>query len=75
VLFAMHISGDKGKVVEDEEVLRRYSVFEHFLDLIPTKISEFSPNREVEFSIELVLGVVPPSKASYRMRKPKLVNS
>jgi len=32
-----------------------------------------SPHREVEFSIESVLGATPSSKAPYRMRTPELV--
>jgi len=34
-LFAVHIYSDKGKEVEDEDVLRRYLVLYHFQDVFP----------------------------------------
>ena len=37
------------------------------------EIPEFPTHREVEFSIELVPGVAPTSKAPYKMNTPKLV--
>eukprot|EP00253_Pinus_taeda_P016484 PITA_16484 len=71
VIFAMHISSDNDKDVEDVEVLRRYPILQQFQDVF---LAEFSPHREVDFSIELVLGVAPTSKAPYRMRTPDLVD-
>jgi len=43
------------------------------LDVFSLDISYFSPHKEVEFSIELVLGATPTSKAPYRMRTLGLV--
>ena len=37
------------------------------------KIVELPPHREVEFSIELVLGATPTSKAPYKMSTLELV--
>jgi len=54
VSFAVHISSDKGKDVEDAEVLIRYLILQQFQDVFPIEISEFPPHKEVDFSIELV---------------------
>jgi len=53
--------------VEDEEVLKRYHVLQWFQDVFPIDISDLPPHREVNFSIELILGVTPTSKGPYRM--------
>ena len=53
-LFTMYISSDKGKEVEDSDVLSRYPIFPQFKDLFPEDITEFPPHREVEFSIDLL---------------------
>jgi len=74
VLFAVHISSDKSKEDKDAEVLSRYSILRQSQDVFPAKISELSPHREVEFSIELVPGATPTSKAPYRMSTPELVD-
>ena len=46
-LFAVHISSDKGKEVEDAYVLRRYPILQQFQDVFPKDIIEFPPHREV----------------------------
>jgi len=56
VLFVVHISSYQSKDVEDVEIFERYPVLQQFQDVFPTEILEFPPHREVEFSIELVLG-------------------
>ena len=38
-----------------------------FLDVLPEDFLGLSPDREIEFEIELLLGTAPISKASYRM--------
>jgi len=63
----VHISSDKGKEVEDIDVLRRYPILQQFKGVFPVDILEFPPHNEVDFSIELVPGVDPISKAPYRM--------
>lgn len=73
MLFPVHISSDKGKEVEDANVLGRYPVLQQFQDVFPIDISEFPPHKEVYFSIELVLREAPVSKEPYRISKPKLV--
>ena len=39
VLFTVHISRDKGKDVEEVEVLNKYSMLQQFQDVFPAKIS------------------------------------
>ena len=39
VLFAVHISGDKGKDVEDDEFLKTYLVLQQFQDVFHPDIS------------------------------------
>ena len=73
VLFAVHISNDKGKDVEDIEVLIKYPVLPQFQDVFPAKISELMLHGEVDFSIELVPRAAPSSKAPYRMSTLDLV--
>jgi len=52
----MHISSDKGKEVEDVDVLKKYLVLQHFQDVFPTNILELPPHREVDFYNQLVPG-------------------
>jgi len=40
VLFVAHVSSDKGKDVDDDEVLRRYHVLQQFQDVFPIDILE-----------------------------------
>jgi len=73
VLFVVHISNDKGKEVEDEDVLRRYPLLQQFQDVFPVDISKLSPHREVDFSVELVSEATLTPKAPYRMSTLELV--
>jgi len=41
VLFAVQISSDKGKDVEDTKLLNKYSILQHFHDVFLGEISEF----------------------------------
>ena len=47
--------------MEDIPILRGYS------DVFPEEISRLPPKRELDFTIELVRGAVPNSRAPYRM--------
>lgn len=49
VLFFVHISSNKGKEVEDEDVLRRYPILQQFQDVFPKEIAKLRPHREVDF--------------------------
>jgi len=44
-----------------------------FEDVFPDEVLRLPPSREVEFSIDLVLGTGPVSMAPYRMAPAKLV--
>ena len=72
-MFTNHVSSNKGKGVEDAKALKRYPVLQHFQDVFLTEILELPPYREVDFSIELVLGEEPTSNAPYRMSTLELV--
>ena len=54
VIFAIHISSEKGKEVEDEEVLKKDLYLQQFQDVFLKNILYFLPHKEVEFSIESV---------------------
>ena len=73
MLFSLHIYNDKSKSVKDAKVFSKYPILQHFQDVFPVDISEFPPHREVEFSIYLVPGVAPTSRAPYRMSTQVLV--
>jgi len=47
MLFVVHIYSDKGKEVEDADVLSRYTVLYQCKDVFPEDITEFPPHREV----------------------------
>eukprot|EP00253_Pinus_taeda_P004286 PITA_04286 len=71
--WKVHISSDKGKDIEDVEVLKRYLVLWQFQDVFLANILKLPPHREVDFSIDLMLGATPTSKALYRMGTLELV--
>ncbi|XP_057747187.1 uncharacterized protein LOC130966406 [Arachis stenosperma] len=57
---------------DSELSLERIRVVKEFLDVFPNNIPEFPPQREIEFSIELVPGTGPISIAPYRMSPMEL---
>jgi hypothetical protein len=56
---------DKVASIEDHMVLRDF-------EEVFREISIFLPNRDIDFSIDLVPGVSPMSKTAYRMCTPEL---
>jgi len=48
-------------------------VVHEFEDVFPDEVPGLPPNREVEFSIDLVTGTSPVSMAPYRMASAELV--
>jgi hypothetical protein len=54
--------------LEDHPILREYK------DVFPKEVSGLPPRRDIDFSIELVPGVVPMSRTPYRMSTPELVD-
>ena len=73
VLFVVHISSDKGKDVEDENLLKRYPILHQFQEVFVLDISELAPHREVEFFVDLVPRDSPTSKEPYNMITTELV--
>ena len=57
---------------ENKTRLEYFSVLHEFRDLFVDKIPELPPRREIDFSIDLLPGSAPISKAPYRMSLPKL---
>jgi len=58
--------------VKVEEGIGEIPVVREFPEVFPTEVSGLPPNREVEFSIDIVPGVGPISKAPYRMAPTEL---
>ena len=56
-----------------EQHIEYFLVLENFKDVFPEEIPGLPPKRDLEFSIELTPGLVPASKAPYRMSAPELV--
>ncbi|XP_020979651.1 uncharacterized protein LOC110272134 [Arachis ipaensis] len=59
--------GSETLIRGDDQSLENIPVVCEFPDVFPDDINEFSPNREVEFAIELVPGAGPISITPYRM--------
>lgn len=53
--------------------LKDYKVFQEYTDVFLEEVPDLPPKREVNFTIDLVLGEVPISKVPYCMRTPKLI--
>jgi hypothetical protein len=67
-LFVAHVGEmpkDKVSSIEDHEVLKE---FEDIFQEVP----KLPPKRDIDFSINLMPGAAPVSKAPYRMSTPKL---
>jgi len=59
--------------VEEKEGMSVIPVVQEFEDVLPEEVPGLPPNREVEFSIDLVPGIGPMSMASYHMAPVELV--
>ena len=63
-LYATHIL----EVIEDKTPrLEDYQLLQEFRDVFPDEIPGLPPKRDIDFTIELVPGAAPVSKAPYRM--------
>ena len=58
--------------VENQAVIDRLPVVKEFPEVFPDEIPDVPPEREVEFSIDLVPGTKPVSMAPYRMSASEL---
>jgi len=59
--------------VEEKEGTSVIPVVHEFEDMFPNEVSRLLPNREVDFSIDPMLGTSPVLMASYRMAPAELV--
>ena len=50
-----------------------YQVLQEFRDVFPEEILGLPPKRDIDFTIELVPGAAPVSKAPYRMSTPEML--
>ena len=48
-------------------------MLQEFRDVFPDEIPRLPPKRDIDFTIELVPGVAPVSKAPYRMSIPEML--
>ena len=58
--------------IKEEVELKNITVVQNFPEVFPNDIPGLPPNREIEFSIDLMPGVGPISMAPYRMSPSKL---
>ena len=61
-------------VTEDkaEAKIEEIPIVREFIDVFPDELPRMPPDREIEFTIDLLLGTAPISKAPYRMAPRKL---
>ena len=60
-------------VEDDRPSLEYHPILREYRDVFPEEVPGVPPRRDIEFSIELALGVVSVSRTPYRMSTPKLV--
>lgn len=58
---------------KEAELLQKYPVLQQYAIFFPVEVPRLPPHREIYFSIKLVLGEAPSSKAPYRTSMPELV--
>ena len=65
--YAVTITDDASKSEKDKLKIEDIPVLNEFTDVFPEEIPGLPPRRELDFTIELVPGAVPSSKAPYLM--------
>ena len=70
-VYAVHVEETEQKT--EEELLDVVPVIREFKEVFPKEIPHLPPKREIDFSIDLVLGATPISRAPYRMSPPELM--
>ena len=69
-VYAAHVLEE----VENETPrLEDFHVLQEFRDVFPDEIQGLPPNRDIDFTINLVPGAAPMSKTPYKMSKPELL--
>ncbi|XP_027936156.1 uncharacterized protein LOC114191172 [Vigna unguiculata] len=69
ICFMIVTHAEKNSTAEKISVI---PVVEEYADVFPDEIPEFPPSRDVDFTIDLILGVGPVSMAPYRMAPTEL---
>jgi hypothetical protein len=67
VIQVLNFVENEKPILENHPILREYKY------VFPEELLGLPPRRDIDFSIELVPGVVPMSRTSYRMSTPELV--
>jgi hypothetical protein len=57
----------------EEKSLEHIRIVCEYLDIFPEELPDMPPDRDIEFSIELLLGTAPISKKAYRMDVKDLI--
>ena len=57
----------------DTPRLEDFHVLQEFRDVFPDEIPGLPPKRDIDFTIEIVPGAAPVSKAPYRMSTPEML--
>ena len=65
--YAVTIIDEENLIKTDKLKLEDIPVLKEYIDVFPEEISRLPPKRDLDFTIELVRGTVPSSKALYRM--------
>ena len=63
--YAVTITDEEGKTETDKLKIEDIPVLKEYTDAFPEEIPGLPPRRELDFTIELVPGAVPSSKAPY----------
>jgi hypothetical protein len=69
-IYVVHINESLDKVVD--HLLTDDPILSKFQDVFPEEILGLPPRRDIDFTIDLVPGSTPVSKAPYRMSIPEL---
>ena len=59
---------------DDERKIENIAVIREYPDIFSEDLPSLPPDRKVEFSIDLLLGISPISKAPYRMSPAEMKN-
>ena len=73
-VFAVTVIDEENTNNRDKLKLEYILILSEYSDVFPEEISGLPSKRELDFTIELVPGAVPSSKASYRMNILELKN-
>jgi hypothetical protein len=60
-------------VEDDKPSLKHHPTLREYRDVFPEEVSGLPTRQDIDFSIELALGVVPVSRTPYMMSTPELV--